>query len=273
MAQVTASMVKELRDRTGAGMMEAKKALVAADGSIEDAIKALRQSGAVKAEKKADRATNEGRVSAVVQGGAAALIAVLCETDFVAKNAQFQEFSQDVAESVVAASSVDDPNEIPFKSGGTVGDAIKQQVLTIGENLKLGRVVRMAGDGVFFGVYVHHNGKLGVVTMLRGEATETGLNTAKEIAMHAAFTNPVALDKSGIPADMIQREREIFRTQVEKEGKPANMIDKIVDGKIAAFVRERALVEQAWVNDSKKTIRDLAKEAGAELVDFAYIGV
>ncbi len=273
MAEITASMVKELRDRTGAGMMEAKKALVAAGGNVDDAIKALRQSGAVKAEKKADRATNEGKVAAVVKGNTAAVVSVLCETDFVAKNAQFQQFVQDVAESAVAANSVADPEAVTFNGGGTVGEAIKQQVLTIGENLKLGQMVRLSGDGVYFGVYVHHNGKLGVVTMLRGEASEAGLNVAKEIAMHAAFTNPVALDKSGIPADMIEREREIFKTQVVKEGKPANMIDKIVEGKVAAFIRERALIEQAWVNDPKKTIGALAKEVGAELVDYTYVTV
>jgi len=273
MAEITAGMVKELRDRTGAGMMESKKALVAAGGDIEAAIKALRESGAVKAEKKSGRDTKEGRVAGAIGPKGAAVVSVLCETDFVAKNDQFLKFIGEVANAVANASSVDPIGDVKVGSG-SLNDALKAQVATIGENLQIGKVGKLTGEGCFFGLYVHHNGKIGVVTKVKGTPTEAGLKMAKDIAMHAACSNPVAFDRTGVPAEMIAAEREIYTKQAEQDGKPANMIPKIVDGKINAFYKERCLVEQMYVLDAKKSIKDMVKEAGSfELVDFAYVGV
>lgn len=273
MAEITAAMVKELRDRTGAGMMESKKALVAANGDIEAAIKALRESGAVKAEKKSGRDTKEGLVAGAVTDGGAAVVSVLCETDFVAKNDQFKGFTKKVAEAAAKAASVDPADQIPV-DGVPLADAIKAQVATIGENLQVGKVAKLTGEGCFFGLYVHHNGKIGVVTKVKGTPTEAGLKMAKDIAMHAACSNPVAFDRTGVPADIVENERTIFAKQAEQEGKPANMIPKIVDGKMNAFFKDRCLVEQLYVLDQKKSIKDMVKEAGNfELVDFRYVGV
>lgn len=274
MAEITASMVKELRDRTGAGMMESKKALVAAGGDIEAAIKALRESGAVKAEKKAGRDTKEGRVAGFVAGNAAAVVSILCETDFVAKNEEFAAFTSKVAESVAKAGTADPVGAQAFVGGGTLDEAIKSKIATIGENLQFGRATVLKGEGCFFGLYVHHNNKIAVITQVKGTPTDAGLKMAKDIAMHAASANPIAFDRSGVPAEVIANEREIFAKQAEQEGKPVNMIPKIVDGKINAYYKDRCLSEQMYVLDPKKSIKDMVKEAGNfELVNFAFLGI
>ena len=274
MANITASMVKELRDRTGAGMMEAKKALVAADGSVDDAIKALRESGAIKAEKKSARATNEGTIGAYVGDSAAALVEMLCETDFVAKNDQFKSFATKVAESVVKAGTADDLENVAFVDGGTIGEALKQQVLTIGENLQVGKAELLKGDNTFYGLYVHNNGKIGVLTQITGAADEAGENVAKDVAMHAAFTNPIALNRDGVSEETVAKEREVFEAQARNEGKPENILPKIVEGKVNAFYKDQCLAEQMFVKDNKKNITQVVGEAGDfTLSAFSYISI
>lgn len=270
MAEVTASMVKELRDRTGAGMMEAKKALVAAGGNIEGAIQALRESGAVKAEKKAARETNEGRVAGFANGTVGAMVELLCETDFVAKNADFVAFAEKIAESVAKAPKSDDYSTIAYVDGGTLADAITSKVATIGENLRLGNVTRMEQDGSFYGMYIHHDGKTGVLTQIKGEQTPAGTEVAKEVAVHAAFTKPVALRRSDVPADIVAKEREVFEALVRNEGKPENLVPKIVEGKINGFFKQCVLLEQGFVKDDKKSVDQLVKGAGSfELTGYA----
>jgi elongation factor Ts len=274
MAEITAASVKELRDRTGAGMMDAKKALVAAGGDVETAIKQLREAGAIKAEKKAGRETNEGRVAGFVSGHSAALAAVCSETDFVAKNTQFGDFAAMVAKTLAGAEGMTDPAAVAAGGGKTLGDLLKEQVLSIGENLQFGKCVRLSAPGTFFGLYVHNNSKLGVLTQIKGAATPAGEAMAKEIAMHAAFSNPLALDRSGVSAETVAAEKDIYKKQAEQEGKPAAMLDKIADGKLNAFYRDRVLSEQLFVKDPKKTITQVVKEAGAfELVGFAYVAI
>jgi elongation factor Ts len=271
MAEITAAAVKELRDRTGAGMMEAKKALVAANGDIELAIKQLRESGSIKAEKKAGRDTKEGRVAAHIGANAAALVAVLSETDFVAKNAQFTELVNTVA-TAVAESPAGDP--LTAKHGGkSVDEMIKANIATIGENLKLGNTAHFTGGG-FFGVYIHHNGKLGVLTHFMGDATDANKAMAREVAMHAAFTNPIAMKREQVPAELVAAEREVYKAKALNEGKPEKMLDKIVDGMVNAFYKDRVLLEQIFAKDNKTPIKDLIKTAGnGELVNFAYIAI
>ncbi|MCK6440082.1 MAG: translation elongation factor Ts [Planctomycetes bacterium] len=276
MAEITASMVKELRERTGAGMMEAKRALEAAGGSIDAAIKHLRESGALKAEKKAGRATNEGRIGSCVEGGKAALAEIQCETDFVARNDKFIEFVNKVAKSIVKAGKGDGVEALPFVDGGTIGDAIKSQVATIGENIKLGKTSFMSAPEGFFGLYIHSNGKIGVLVKFRGASSDAALAVAKQVAMHAAGHDPqpIALTGDQIPKDLIEQERAIYRKQAETEGKPANILDKIADGKLKAYFKKVALVEQEFVLDPKKTVKDLVKEAGdVKIEDFIIITV
>jgi|GEM_PF-83890 len=272
--KISAKQVQALREATGFGMMEAKKALQAAGGDHDLAIKQLREAGALKQAKKSDRDTNEGLVMAAVEGGNAAVVAVLCETDFVAKNADFQEFAQKVADSVAKAGKADDIENIAFVDGGTIGEVLKNKIGTIGENLKIGDVKLLKGDGTYYGKYVHNNGKLAVLTQIKGKSNDAGEAMAKDVAMHAAFTNPIALDRDGVSKEYIESEREIYSSQIKAEGKPENMIPKIVEGKINALFKERCLLEQMFVKDNKKAIKDVVAEAKAgDLTDFAFVSI
>ncbi|UFJ42155.1 translation elongation factor Ts [Brevibacillus humidisoli] len=266
---VSAQQVKELRERTGAGMMDCKKALEETNGDMEKAIDLLRERGIAKAAKKAGRVAAEGLTATAVSGNAAAIVEVNCETDFVAKNPEFQSLVQEVAEHVVTQrpASVEEAMEQPFKgSGEKLSQVISEKVATIGENITLRRfaVLEKADNGVF-GAYLHMGGKIGVLTVLDGTTDET---LAKDLAMHAAAANPRFATRDEVSADEIEREREVLKNQALSEGKPANIVEKMVEGRLSKYFEEYCLVEQPFVKDPDKKVSTLLKEAGATLKSF-----
>lgn len=257
MATITAAMVKSLREKTGAGMMDCKKALAENNADEAAALDWLRQKGLSKAAKKAGRATSEGLVGCVVEANRAALAEFKCETDFVARNEKFQDIVAKFATDVLENGADDFATRVEAD--------VKEAIATLGENMSAGRAHRMelSGEGVI-GSYVHSNGKIGVLVEILGS---DDAEMAKGVAMQIAATNPVAIDEDGVPADLVAREREVQRQKTLEEGKPENIVDKIVDGRMAKFFKEITLVNQPYIRDDKMTIRDLLK--GATVASFA----
>lgn len=254
---ITAAMVKSLREKTGVGMMDCKKALAENNGDEEKSIDWLRQKGLSKAAKKAGRATTEGLIGCVVEGKIGALAEFKCETDFVARNEAFIAISQKFAADVAANGAEGFVERVT----ADVNDCIS----TLGENMSAGRAARieLAADGII-GSYVHSNGKIGVLVAIEGSSDA---ELAKNIAMQVAATNPVSLDASCIPAELIERERAIHRQKTLDEGKPENIVDKIVDGRMQKFFKEVTLLDQPYIRDDKMTVKDLLK-GGAKVVQF-----
>lgn len=254
MAEITAALVKELRDETGLGMMDCKKALQDAGGDKTAAVKLLRERGANVAGKRAERVAKEGRVAAEIYDGgrSGVMIEVNCETDFVAKNEDFQAF---VASLVGQAKNAGD-NQL----AEVAKDELVAKIQKIGENIIIRRNVKyaVAGNGIVAG-YIHLGGKVGVLVEVGCGKPETAANdlfkeTVKDITLHIAAANPAYLNRAAVPADTVQAEREIFAKQVE--GKPANIIDKIVGGKLEKFYQTVCLVEQGFVKDPDRSITD-----------------
>ena len=262
MADITAAMVKELRERTSVGMMDCKKALQECEGSMEAAIDWLRQKGLSKAAKKAGRATSEGLVGikTAPDNSIAAIAEVLCETDFVARGDQFKAFAADVAAFVYD----NDPADADALNA-LAGEALTQQIATLGENMSLGRFARFAAEQPgLVGSYIHSNGKIGVLVELGVKDAATLakpelLELARNIAMQVAATGSVALDPSCLDPALVEREREVYRQKTLDEGKPEKIVDKIVDGRIQKFYQEVCLMEQAYIRDDKVTIKALVK--------------
>jgi elongation factor Ts len=242
-------MVKELREKTGVGMMECKKALTTTDGDMDAAIEELRKAGIAKAEKKAHRSATEGRVVAKIENGVAVLAEVLCETDFVAKTDDFQAFSEKVVE-VAAAQDADGCVSEP------VAEATKDELTTligkIGENMQVRRVARWTPTGPCSS-YLHMGGKIGVMAEVDGEADDELMH---DLCLHIAAFSPSYIGPDDIPADVIAKEKEIAAAQVE--GKPAEIIDKIVMGKISKWYTQVCLTRQPWVKDDKKSFAKIA---------------
>jgi elongation factor Ts len=249
MADISAKTVKELRDKTGVGMMECKKALEATNGDMEAAIEELRKAGITKAEKKAHRTAKEGRVLAQVENGVAVLAEVLCETDFVAKTDDFQEFTAKVVACAVAQDADGCVSE-------AVAEATKADMTAligkVGENMQVRRVARWKVAGTCSS-YLHMGGKIGVLAEVDGEADEELLH---DLCLHIAAFNPSFIAPADVPADLLAKEREIAEAQVV--GKPANIIDKIVSGKISKWYTEVCLVQQPWVKDDKQCFAKIA---------------
>ncbi len=256
MPQITAAMVKELRDQSGAGMMDCKKALQEVGGDMESAMEALRKRGIAKAAKKASRATNQGTIAVKIGNNAAAIAEVSCETDFVARNEVFQEFVDGLLGRTVESQTGDgDVTEaVREAEDGKLSDLVGK----IGENMIIARVERWESDGLF-GSYIHMGGKIGVLVEVHGEADAEFL---KDICMHIAAFRPRYITPDDIPAEVIAKEREIAAAQVE--GKPANIIEKIVDGKMGKWYSETCLTRQPWLRDDKTC---LAKAAPNLTVD------
>lgn len=263
--EITAAMVKELRDETGLGMMECKKALIEAAGDKQKAIRILRERGLAIAGKKAERTAKEGRVACEIYDGgrAGVMIEVNCETDFVARNAVFQNF---VNELLQVAKTVED---------NRLGEVVKEQtaakIAETGENIVVRRNVKytLQGNGIIAG-YIHLGEKVGVLVEVGCEKAETVnaelfRETVKDITLHIAAANPTYLKREDVPADVIQSEREIYAKQVQ--GKPANIVQKIVDGKMEKFYQQTCLVEQAFVKDPDHSVADLLKSRGESLGD------
>lgn len=270
---ITAQTVKELRERTGAGMMDCKRALEEVDGDIEKAIDLLREKGIAKAAKKSGRIAAEGLTGFAVNGNIGAVVEVNCETDFVAKNPEFQQLVKDIAEHVVTArpASVEEALTQAFQGGEDLGTSINAKIATIGENISFRRfeILEKADNGVFGG-YLHMGGKIGALVALNDSSDEA---LAKDLAMHAAASNPRFGVREEVSQDVIDREREVLKNQALSEGKPANIVDKMVEGRMAKFFEEYCLVEQPFVKDPDKRVSQLLKEAGASFKGFARFQV
>ncbi|MCY1701661.1 translation elongation factor Ts [Deinococcus sp. SL84] len=249
--------IKKLREMTGAGMMDVKKALSDAEGNEEKAVALLRERGIVKAAKKADREAKEGLVRFVVDGGKAAMVEVNSETDFVARNADFQAIVEQLAQAALKAgtSDLDTFREFQMDSGEKVGDAVAALSGKIGENIVLNRVAYLEGDNL--AGYVHSNGKIGVLTDIQGGTPEQ----AKDVSLHIAAEKPEYLTRDEVNAEDIEKEREVLTNKAIAEGKPENMVEKIVGGQIGKFYEERVLPEQKFVKDNSLTVEKYLGEA------------
>jgi elongation factor Ts len=261
-------MINELRKATGAGMLDCKKALEETGGDMEKAVDFLRKKGLAAAAKKAGRAATEGLVAAQVAAGgkSGALVEVNSETDFVAKNDKFQAFVGEIAGHVLAAAPADLDALFaqPFvkDAGKTVQTILNEAISVIGENLQIRRFVRYESAGLV-GSYIHAGGKIGVLVDLAGSGDLAPL--AKDIAMHIAAASPQFVRRDEVPADVLEREKEIYRAKARETGKPDNIIEKIIEGQIGKFYAEVCLLEQQFVKDTDKTIQQVLKAAGAEV--------
>jgi elongation factor Ts len=264
---ITAKQVKELRDRTAAGMMDCKKALVEADGDIELAIENMRKSGAVKAAKKAGRIAAEGVILARAEDGVALIAEVNCETDFVAMDKSFLAFANKVADIALAnkVDSVEALNALAYDDT-TVEDARAALVAKIGENISIRRLQIVEGDNL--GAYVH-GGKIGVITVLQGGDTDL----AKDLAMHVAAASPLYVKPTDVPAEVVAKEKEIQLAIAVESGKPAEIAEKMVAGRMAKFSGEVSLTGQAFVKDPSVKVAKLLKDAGADVVSFIRLEV
>jgi elongation factor Ts len=277
---ISAKSVKDLRDKTGAGMMDCKRALGDADGDLEKAVELLRERGHAKAGKRGGRATSEGAVSIAIDASVAAMVEVGCETDFVARTDLFVDFGKQLAETVAKDASIDSPDSLLKASidGETVADKVNAAISRLGENIVIKRLTRLdAGTSGVAGGYVHAGGNLGVVVTLATEGSGTELEAlAKDLAMHvaAADPSPIAVDRSGVDSALLESERTIYRIQAVQSGKPEAVVDKIVEGRINKYLSEICLVEQAFVKDPDRTVgellRDVAAKAGAEAAVNGY---
>ncbi len=269
---ITAAMVKELRERTGAGMMECKKALVETDGNIETAIDNMRKSGAAKAEKKAGRIAAEGLIVAKASDDAkvAAIVEINSETDFVARDESFKAFTQAVVDAALAnkTTDVEALSVITLASGETIEVARTNLIAKIGENIGVRRVQIIEANEGELGSYIH-GGRIGVVIALKGG--ESAL--AKDIAMHTAATNPQVIKPEDISEDVYNREKEIFTAQAAESGKPAEIIEKMIEGRMRKFAAEVSLVGQPFVKDPSMTVAELLKKANAEVVSLVRLEV
>jgi len=261
---VTASMVKELRERTGAGMMECKKALVESNGDLDAAAEALRKSGQAKADKKAGRVAADGRVVINKDGGKAVIVEVNSETDFVAKDENFVGFAESIAAAVLASGETDVVALAAQDSGDgrPVEQARTDLIQKVGENISVRRAQLVEADGPI-GTYTH-GARIGAIVALKGGDEEL----ARDIAMHVAAINPTCIDESGVPAELLEREKRIFSEQAAESGKPPEIVEKMVTGRVAKFLKEITLVGQPFVKDPDVSVGKLLKGADASVVSF-----
>ncbi|HMB60514.1 MAG TPA: translation elongation factor Ts [Xanthomonadales bacterium] len=267
---VTAAQVKELRERTGAGMMECKKALVETHGDMEQAVDQLRKSGLAQADKKAGRVAAEGKIALAIadDGKSAVMVEVNCETDFVAKDENFNNFADGVAANALAQAPADVDALMQTRMGNTsVEDARQALVAKIGENIQVRRFERKATDGVL-GSYVH-GGKIGVLVDL----SEGSEDLAKDLAMHVAALNPGFVSEEDVPAEVIAKEKEILVAQAADSGKPADIIEKMVSGRLRKQLSEITLLGQPFVKDGDVTVAKLLEQNNAKIVGFTRLAV
>ena len=269
MAQITAADVKQLREQTGAGMMDCKRVLQDAEGDLKRAVELLRERGLAKAGKREGRATSEGLIALAVDAGDGGMVEVGCETDFVARTDDFGSLVGELASAVAADASIDAPEKLlETEIGGVkVANRLTEAIAKLGENVVIKRVARIGLDGAgIVGGYLHAGGKLGVIVGLSGSGGGDVGTIAKDLAMHvaAADPSPVAVDRGGVSSGVLDSERGIYRAQAEQEGKPEKVIDKIVEGKIGKYLAEVVLLEQAFVKDPDQTEGDLLRGADAD---------
>ncbi len=266
---VTASLVKELREKTGAGMMDCKKVLTETDGDMEKAIELLRERGIAKAAKKSGRVAAEGLVEAYIaeDGKSGAVVEVNSETDFVAKNAEFKEFVTNIAKQVLDTNpkDVDEllAQQANFEPGKTVQEVLVEKIATIGENMNIRRFARFESDGLVE-KYIHGDGKIAVLVNMKKGTPET----AKDICMQIAAARPEYVKKDDVPQERVDKEMEILKVQTMNEGKPEAIAEKIVLGRIGKFYEEICLVDQAFVKDPNMKVSELLKEKDSEVTAF-----
>lgn len=268
---ISAQMVKELREKTGAGMMDCKKALIEVNGDMEKAVDWLRQKGMAKAAKKSGRATGEGLVTYAVSadGKNHAIASLMCETDFVARGDQFKDMAARVAQAVLEHKPAD-----AQALEAAIGDDVKQLIASVGENMQLGKFAHHTAtqDNEVIGQYIHANGKIGVLVFLHTGKESSVTNPdvqalAKELAMQVAATSPLALDAQSLDPAAIEREREVYRQKAMEEGKPANIVDKIAEGAVKKFEQEVCLLAQSYIRNDKQTVADLVKDTAKKAGD------
>ncbi|MCB6992531.1 translation elongation factor Ts [bacterium 210820-DFI.6.37] len=267
---VTAQLVKQLREMTGAGMMDCKKVLVETDGDMDKAVDLLREKGLAKAAKKAGRIAAMGLVKTAFaeDGKAAAIVEVNSETDFVAKNEEFVTFVDTLAKMALEsdAADLDAFMALPYEGEGTVQDALNNKIATIGENMNIRRFQKLAEPGVVYTGYIHGGGTIGVIVGLETEATAEEIAvTGKDVAMQVASMNPKFLDETQVDPAWLESETEIAKQQLLNEGKPEKLLERIIPGKIKAILKEVCLVDQKFVKNGDLTVKQYVDEAGKEL--------
>jgi elongation factor Ts len=267
MANISASMVKELRDKTGAGMMDCKAALGETAGDLEQAVDWLRKKGLAKAAKKAGRVAAEGLIGVAVAGTKGIVVEVNSETDFVARNDLFQKLVRDIAQVALKVGADVDAVKAAKVENGTVDEAIANAIATIGENMTLRRAAALGvGSGVI-GQYVHNTiseglGKIGVIVALESGGKSDELTAlGRQIAMHVASANPLALEPSGLDPEVVKREKDVLADKYKQQGKPANVIEKIVESGLKTYYKEVCLLDQGFIFDPSKTVSQALKEA------------
>ncbi|HEJ6750921.1 TPA: elongation factor Ts [Staphylococcus aureus] len=268
MATISAKLVKELREKTGAGMMDCKKALTETDGDIDKAIDYLREKGIAKAAKKADRIAAEGLVHVETKGNDAVIVEINSETDFVARNEGFQELVKEIANQVLdtKAETVEALMETTLPNGKSVDERIKEAILTIGEKLSVRRfAIKTKTDNDAFGAYLHMGGRIGVLTVVEGSTDE---EAARDVAMHIAAINPKYVSSEQVSEEEINHEREVLKQQALNEGKPENIVEKMVEGRLRKYLQEICAVDQDFVKNPDVTVEAFLKTKGGKLVDF-----
>lgn len=272
MAQISAKLVKELRDMTGVGMMDAKKALVEVEGDIEKAVDFLREKGMAKAAKKNDRIAAEGLASVAVDGNYAAIIEVNSETDFVSKNERFQTLVKEIAEAIAAKHPTTMEEVMALEiSTGSIETSIIEATQVIGEKISFRRFeLVQKDDNAAFGGYLHMGGRIAVLTVLEGT---TDTEVAKDVAMHVAAINPRYVNEGQIPAEELEHEKSILTEQALNEGKPANIVEKMVIGRLNKFKAEISLVDQPFVKDPDMTVEKYVASKGATVKSFVRFEV
>ncbi|PID45730.1 MAG: elongation factor Ts [Proteobacteria bacterium] len=266
---ISTALVKELRERTGAGMMDCKRMLTETNGDMEAAVDLMRKRGAAKADKKAGRIAAEGRVVIVLSDDKkeGAMVEVNSETDFVAKDANFAAFAQSVAEQTLVDKPADVAalSELPLDSGESVGEARAGLVAKIGENIQIRRFELLtAADADSEISYYQHGEKIGVAVVMKGGDEALG----KDIAMHIAASRPICVSESEVPADVMQREKDILVAQAQESGKPMEIIEKMIQGRLRKYLAEVTLLGQQFVKNPDQTVEQLLKDAGAEVISF-----
>ena len=261
---ISASLVKELREKTGAGMLDCKKALEATNGSIDEAVDWLREKGISKAAKKADRIAAEGVAAILTEGNDAVILEMNSETDFVAKNAEFQELVSETLKTIIKSNveTLEEALNLPYEDG-TISDFIVAKTAKIGEKLSLRRFAKVTKkDNESFGEYIHMGGKIAVLIITEG----TDSTVAKDIAMHAAAMRPSYVSETDVPAEEVEKEKTVLKEQAMNEGKPAEIAEKMVQGRLNKFYKEICLEEQPFVKDGDINVKTYAKNNGGKIV-------
>ncbi|MEM7194413.1 MAG: translation elongation factor Ts [Pseudomonadota bacterium] len=259
---ITAALVKELRERTGAGMMDCKKMLTETGGDMDAAIEELRKKGAAAAEKKAGRIAAEGVIASANSGNQGVLVEVNCETDFVAKDTSFTNFSNEVAEAALAGgfSDVENLAAAQLANGSSVAEALQELTTKIGEKISLRRISSLGGDSSIVSTYLHGN-RIGVMVQLGGGDDTLG----RDLAMHIAASRPLCVSEDEMDADVLEKEKQIFMAQAAESGKPADIIEKMIGGRMKKFLKENTLLGQPFVKNPDQTVADLLKSKGARV--------